>query len=98
MVTQFDEKGKFYTNVISKKPRLVTIQTATHRIRGTMYVRPDERLIDELNLEPLFLAVTDAQVIDLANNTTIQISFMTVNTHQIIWLAPDEEGQEGKNG
>jgi len=41
MTIHFDDKGKFYTEVISKKPIRSTIQTITHRLEGNIYVKSD---------------------------------------------------------
>jgi len=91
MNAQFDEKGKIFTNVISKKPVPVTIQTLTHRIHGELYVRPGERLKDELNCSEQFLALTNASVYDAQSKELYQCGFLTLNLSQIVWLIPDEE-------
>ncbi|HEX2980357.1 MAG TPA: hypothetical protein VHO48_08845, partial [Anaerolineaceae bacterium] len=67
MTTEFNERGKIFTNVISKRPVPVVIQTPTNRIEGTVHVTPSERVKDELNHSDMFLAVTDAIVFDLQN-------------------------------
>ena len=36
MTIHFDEKGKFYTDVISKNPVPSTIQTSNHKIEGNV--------------------------------------------------------------
>jgi len=94
MVTQYDEKGKIFTQVITKKPVPVIIQTATHLIRGTVHVRPDERVIDEMNNSSNFIAVTDARVIDNLEKQLYGCEFLTLNKEQIIWIIPDEEVQQ----
>ena len=48
MTIEYDEKGKFYTEVVSKIPTAVVIQTTTHLVRGLVHVRQGERLKDEL--------------------------------------------------
>ena len=40
---QFDNKGKIFTDVISKESVTAVIQTVTHQIRGFVHVRPGER-------------------------------------------------------
>lgn len=94
MVTQYDEKGKIFTQVITKKPVPVIIQTATHRIRGTVHVRPDERVIDELNNSSNFIAVTEARVMGDNEEQLYGCEFLTLNKEQIIWIIPDEEVQQ----
>jgi len=94
MFTQFEEKGKIFTNVVTKKPVSVHLQTSQNLIRGKVHIRPDERLKDELNQPEIFLAVTDASVFDLAGNLLQQCSFLAVNRQHIIWLFQDDEMNE----
>ena len=91
MFGQFEEKGKIFTNVITKKPVTVHIQTTTNLIHGTFHVRPDERLKDELNQSEMFIAVTDAKVYALDGNLVQECSFLAVNIAHIIWLFQDDE-------
>ncbi len=91
MNAQFDEKGKIFTNVISKDPVPVTIQTSTHRIHGELYVRPGERLKDELNSADQFLAVTNATVYDAECHEIYHCNFLTLSLGQIVWLIPNSE-------
>ncbi|MCX8023903.1 MAG: hypothetical protein N3A60_01735 [Thermanaerothrix sp.] len=92
MVTQFDEKGKFFTRVITKRPVNVVIQTPTHRIHGQVHVRPDERLKDELDQTGAFLAVTEATVYDVSGEQVIlRTRFLALQVQQIIWITPLEE-------
>ncbi len=91
MVTQYDDKGKIFTSVITKNSIKVLIQTQTHRITGMVFYRPDDRLIDELNQTNIFLAVTDAKILDEKNNTLYESNFLTVNINQIIWILPYDE-------
>ncbi len=93
MVTQYDEKGKIFTQIISKKPIPVIVQTTKNVIRGTVHVRPNERVIDELNLSTQFIAVTDASILDDQGKQTYQCDFVTLNKEQIIWIIPDEDVQ-----
>jgi hypothetical protein len=91
MYTQFEEKGKIFTNVISKRPIPVTIQTTIQIIKGKFHVRPEGRLKDELNTTEEFLAVTDAEIYDLNKNLQYECAFLSINRSHIIWLAPDED-------
>jgi uncharacterized membrane protein affecting hemolysin expression len=91
MGTRYDEKGKIFTDVVAKEPVRVAIQTTTmQRIKGKMFVSPDERVKDELNHAERFLAVTDASVYDNEGNLIQQSAFMAVNRDQIAWLIPQE--------
>ena len=97
MVTQFDDKGKIFTQVISKKPVTVIIQTDRHTIRGTIHVRPTERVIDELNHTQLFMAVTDVTVMDESGKILYESNFLTLNTSHITWIIPADEVTEPKS-
>jgi hypothetical protein len=91
MVTHYDEKGKIFTQVVSKHPVPVIIQTAQNLIRGIVHVRPDFRVKDELNGTDGFMAVTDAVVFNSLNEELYRSSFMVVNTNHIVWVIPEEE-------
>lgn len=91
MVIQYDDKGKIFTSVIAKKSKKVLIQTQSHLISGTVFYRPDDRLIDELNKTDIFLAVTEAKILDENKNALFESNFLTVNVNQIIWILPYEE-------
>jgi hypothetical protein len=91
MVTQFEEKGKIFTQRITKDQREVIIITGTHKITGIIHIQLDLRLIDELNESGHFMAITDAKIMDLNDNVQYKSNFLTINTDQIIWILPVEE-------
>ncbi len=91
MVTHYDEKGKIFTQVVSKHPVKVIIQVAQNIIRGTIHVRPDLRVMDELNGTEGFMAVTDAVVYNGQNEALYRSAFMVINTGHITWVIPEEE-------
>jgi hypothetical protein len=92
MFEPFDDKGKIYTQVITKSPIKVILQTAFHRIHGFMHVRIGERLKDELDTAVNFLAVTDAVVFDLTGDMELfKTNFMAVNRNQIVWVIPEDD-------
>jgi len=93
MTFHIDEKGKFFTNIITKKSIQSKIQTITHQIEGNIYTRHDERIIDELMTENQFLAVTDAVIYDMNNEVLIECEFLSINKAHIIWIIPMEEIQ-----
>ncbi len=95
MITDFDEKGKIFTNIVQKNPVPATIQTITHQIRGEVYMKPDERLKDELNRSDQFLAVTNASILDDKGNVAFSCKFLTLNKNQIVWLIPDADMSSG---
>ena len=92
MVTQFDEKGKIFTTVVSKHPVKVVIQMLTNQIRGEFHVRNDFRVKDELDASAKFLPITNATVFSSDGSITIyKTRFMPVNKNQIMWMIPEEE-------
>ena len=94
MTIHYDEKGKYFSDIISKTKIRATIQTRTHRIDGRIYVRPSERPKDALNIEERFMAVTDATVYDSDGNVMNKADFLAVNREHIIWVIPHEEEAE----
>ena len=97
MFAQFEEKGKIFTNVITKKPVEVHIQTTTNLIRGKVHIRPDERLKDELNQPEKFLAVTDAEILNTEGKLVSKVSFLAVNRQHIVWLLQENEIEKEEN-
>jgi hypothetical protein len=93
MVIEFDEKGKYFTEVISKEVILSHIQTQTYHIRGNVHVRKDDRLSDEVNSEKGFLAITNAEVYSLEGAILYTCKFMVVNRAHIVWLMPIDKDQ-----
>ncbi len=92
MVTQYDEKGKIFTQVVSKHPAAVVIQTDQQTsIRGTIHVRPNARVKDEMNGNERFIAVTDAVIYNSQGEEISRVPFLVVNTDHIVWLIPQEE-------
>src|SRR5919109_4745127 len=63
MTFEYDEKGKIFTDIVSKVSVPSTIQTTTHLIRGHVHVRRDQRIKDELDINEGFLALTDVSVL-----------------------------------
>jgi hypothetical protein len=96
MISNFEEKGKVFTQVVTKKPISVTIQTSRQLIRGKIHIRPEDRLKDELNRKDLYIAVTDATVYSDEGKAIYYSGFLSVNTEQIVWLMPDEEVKPAK--
>jgi len=96
MFKDFDEKGKIFTNVVSKIPIEVIIQTVSARIHGEIHVKPDERLKDELNLPEQFVAVTNAKILEMDGSPLYESQFLTINKNQIIWIVPDKDLKKSK--
>lgn len=91
MDIRFDDKGKFFTDIISKEAVPVIIRTLSERIQGKFHIRPGERIKDALNQAEIFFAVTDATVFDLSGNILYQTGFLAINREHIVWLLPEEE-------
>ena len=94
MTVEYDEKGKIFTEVVPKVAIPAVLQTSAQLIRGNVHVRRDERLKDELDRDELFLAVTDASVIDSDGQTLHQARFMAVRRAQIVWVMPAHGAEE----
>ena len=91
MVVEFDEKGKFFTDVIAKDVIRSHIQTREQTILGFVHVRKGDRLSDEINEPNIFLAITDAEVYNLEGELLHTSDFLAVNREQIVWLMPVEK-------
>ena len=92
MTIEFDDKGKFYTDVITKTAVPAIIQTSTQSIHGNIHVRQNERFSDEMDRDEKFLAVTDATIYSLEGEILFQFKFMSVQRSHIIWAVPESEG------
>ncbi len=91
MTIEYDDKGKFFTDIISKIAVPVTIQTTVHRVHGNIHVRRDQRLKDELDIGEQFLAVTEADVLADDGKVLYQCKFISIRRAQIVWVIPDGE-------
>jgi hypothetical protein len=93
MAKRIDEKGKYFTDVISKEMVPVILQSTVNRIHGFIYVRSGDRLKDELNRLEQFLAITNAEVFSINGELLYRSSFITLNRDQIVWIIPANELQ-----
>jgi hypothetical protein len=91
MSLHYDEKGKFFTEYVSKEAIKAVIQTVTNRIEGFIYIRSGDRISDFLNKSEQFLKVTDATVFDLTGNQVYTCSFVAINLDTVIWIMPIDE-------
>jgi hypothetical protein len=97
MTIEYDEKGKIFTEIISKVPVQATIQTTTHLMRGRLHVRRDQRIKDELDAHENFIALTDVSVLGPDGQTLFQAPFMAVRRSHIIWVIPEQHQGEEKS-
>lgn len=98
MSLHYDDKGKFFTDYVSKDTISAIIQTTTNRIQGNVYLRTGERVSDMLNRSETFLAITDATIFDAGGQQILTLDFLAVNTQHIVWLAPEEDKAENDGG
>jgi hypothetical protein len=96
MSIEYDEKGKFFTNVVTKTAVRATVQTTLQLIQGNVFVRKGERIKDELDHDEIFLAMTDAVVLDKDGKTLFESPFLAVQRSQIVWVRPDQQEPKGE--
>ena len=94
MTFEYDEKGKIFTDIVTKVSISATLQTTTHMIRGKVHVRKDQRIKDELDLNESFLAITDVTVLGAEGQTLFQAPFLAVRRSHIIWVMPEQSQDE----
>src|SRR5512138_3312672 len=96
MTIEYDEKGKIFTDIVSKVTIQATIQTTTHLIRGNLHVRRDQRIKDELDLNENFLALTEVSVLGPDGQTLFRAPFLAVRRSHIVWVLPEQNKYEEK--
>jgi hypothetical protein len=96
MIFESDEGGKIFTEVITKKPVEVLIQTTSQLIHGFVHIRPQARLKDEMDQDELSLAVTDVIVYEKKDVILFQSKFLALNRRQIVWIIPCSELVEAR--
>lgn len=94
MTIEYDNKGKVFTDVVSKVAIPAIVQTTQQLIRGNVHVHRDERLKDELDRDELFLAMTDVNVIAADDQVVHKSRFLAVHRAQIVWVLPAGDEQE----
>jgi hypothetical protein len=96
MTIEYDEKGKFYTNIVSKVAVPSIIQTTTHLIRGLVHIRQGDRFKDELETNEHYTAITEAKILDANGNVLFTSPFLAVQKGQIVWIMPANENVDGE--
>ena len=94
MTIEYDEKGKIFTDIVSKIAVYATVQTTMHLLRGRIHIRRDQRIKDELDQNENFIAMTDVNVLDAQGQTLFQAPFLAVNSSHIIWVIPEQNKSE----
>ena len=95
MTIHYDDKGKYYTDIIRKSPVKAYVQTLLHLVHGEIHIREEERIKDELDRDELFLAMTDATIYSLDKKPLYKTNFLAVRREQIVWVLPDDDYIEG---
>jgi len=91
MTINYDEKGKIFTDIVPKEPVKARIQTISHLIEGEIYIRPEYRLKDELDIDEPFLAVTNAIIYSAEGTPLFQTKFIAIRRDQVIWVSTAED-------
>jgi hypothetical protein len=94
MTIEYDEKGKRFTDIVTKRSVYATVQTTTHLMRGQIHVRREQRLKDELDLDEKFLAITDVQVLSADGQVLFQAPFLAIHRDHIVWVVPEQQKSE----
>lgn len=94
---EYDDKGKIFTEVVSKVAIHATVQTTTHLLRGQIHVRRDQRIKDELDRDENFLALTDVAVLGPDGQIIFQAPFLALQRSQIVWVLPEQEKTEERS-
>jgi hypothetical protein len=94
-IEYYDEKGKVFTDIVSKVAIQATVQTTTHLMRGQLHIRRDQRLKDELDHSEKFLALTDVSILGPDGQSLFQAPFVAVQRAQIVWVIPEQNKDEG---
>lgn len=89
MDMRVDLKGKYFTPRVAKDSLLAVIRTTQEIIVGSVYVRPDRRLKDEINDDSSrFLPVTDAHVFTTNNEYLYDVDFTLISYASIHSITP----------
>jgi len=91
MATQYDDKGKYFTDIVSKLAVAATVQTVVQKIEGSIHVRVNERITDELDRDEPFLPMTSAKVFDQEGRMQYECDFISIRRSQIVWIIPRED-------
>lgn len=94
MTIEYDDKGKIFTEIVSKISVNATLQTTTHMLKGRIHIHRDQRVKDELDLNEKFLALTDVTVLGADGQTLFHAPFLAVHRAHIIWVLPEQKTGE----
>lgn len=94
MTIEYDEKGKIFTDIVTKMAIQATVQTTTHLVRGRIHVRRDQRIKDELDANEHFLALTEVTVLGPDGQALFEAPFLAIQRSQIVWVLPEPDKSE----
>jgi len=97
MTINYDEKGKYFTDIISKVAVEARIQTTNHFIEGKIHIRNDFRLKDELDRDEPFLAVTNASIFNTDHELLFRTQFIAVRREQVTWITTEKDIEKGES-
>jgi hypothetical protein len=63
-------------------------------LRGRIHVRRDQRIIDELDVNENFIAITDVTAVGAGGQTLFQAPFLAVHRSHIVWVLPEQKSGE----
>jgi hypothetical protein len=87
-----DPNGKIFTDRVRKETVACVVQTVTQRLRGHIFHRAENRVIDDFNnASEAFLAVTDAEILDAADNVIARSEFLLLNKSHVVWVLPADD-------
>jgi hypothetical protein len=85
-----DEKGKLFTNRITKDRVRVVASTGATLVSGVFHVSPEHRIKDELNQAEAFIAITDAEVQDERTGRVLYSGdLVLLNKQRLVWIMPE---------
>ena len=93
MGIEYDEKGKIFTNVVTKRSIPILAQIPGQRVRGNLHVSPESRITDAMNAPDEFVAITDASILGETGEVQYRSKLLILNRASILWLIPEEEIQ-----
>lgn len=85
------------SDVVQKNVQWVLIHTQTGGlVQGYAHLRPDMRVVDELNSDrERFFVVTEATIYDAQGEVLSTAPFLVVSKASVVWIRPDEAHAEG---
>jgi hypothetical protein len=98
MTIHFDEKGKYFTDVIQKVAIRIVLQTMTNIVRGKIHIMPNRRFKDEINRLEDFFAITEAVIYGPAGEELYRCDFLSASRDKIVWIFPEQELPEPESG